>query len=93
MSNWIAKTKSGAVYRYEEGFLRISSEKAGHSSLIRPWVMKAVGHEVFTSNGTLDWGAIAEAENVEKPEIGKRFYVAGKEEWRLSTEILTVGEL
>lgn len=76
-------TESGATYEIIDGLCY----KTDHFGIGYPpfkiWIMKSVGPEIQTLNELLD-----SADS--PPEIGKRMYVAGKDEWWISTKIVNI---
>jgi hypothetical protein len=89
MGKWKATTKSGTVYQYENGFVRIIP-KDGPEYTIKPWVMRASNWLVKIE---LPWIAPNAWDDVHRPIVGSHLYVASRDEWRISTTIVSVEDL
>lgn len=84
-------TVSGTVYVHKEGYVKITSE-GGSPYTIKIWDMKTVDpkHPDFvTSEGRINWEHIRSLAP-SAPVIGKHYYVSGKDDWRISSEVATV---
>lgn len=92
---WRATTRTGTVYTFQHGRVRIETQGIG-SSYFTAWDMK-----VSTRNADdreplgLPWMVGYEDDWVDswKPVVGQHLYVVGKDEWRASTPVVSVEEL
>ena len=81
--NLTVKTASGAVYEIRNGICYKTSSDGYKESPFKVYAMRAVSPEFKSLE------EIYEAER-SKPEVGKLFYVSGRDEWWLSTEVVSV---
>lgn len=87
-----AVTESGTVYEYGSR-LKITSARTG-ITVFTPYVQVAVSREEL--EGIASWAdfhaRMRELEEVDLPVVGKSLYAEGRDEWRLSTPIVSVEE-
>ena len=79
--------ESGSVYTYEHGIVVIHSAQ-GSKYAIKAWEFFAFDPEEYDK-----WDGIFEfMDTVERkePAVGRRVLVFGKDEWRLSTKIVSI---
>lgn len=94
MRPFSAVTESGTHYNFDGSFVHINARdrvtgEGRRGYVIRPWVIKNINPEVMETWERIDWDYIRDLETSE-PEVGKRLYVAGRDDWRLSTIIVSV---
>lgn len=91
MTHWIATTKSGTTYTYKYGRVRINSERTGES-YFTVWTFKTFEfNEISDLNIREALAYFNDAlPNADMPEVGKHIYVAGIDEWRISTRVVEV---
>jgi hypothetical protein len=84
-------TKSGAEYliEYDGGLIQWwhRGEYRG-----RCWGLKLMDPDavsIYADNDTL-WGYIYDLPWAHQPEVGKRLYIAGKRDWRISTPVVSI---
>lgn len=85
-------TISGTIYIHKEGYVKITSSDGGRPYTIKIWDMKTVdpNHPDFaTPEGRVNWDHIRSLPP-SAPVIGKHYYVSGKDDWRISTEVVAV---
>lgn len=90
MSDWRATTISGTVYEYRDGILHIESQR-NRPSVFKPWTFQSARNPV-----RMPWNDNANSprwHTVTRPVVGEQFYAASGEQWRISTEIVTVEDI
>jgi hypothetical protein len=90
MDEWEATTESGTKYRLQAGSVLITPTDAD-PYMIRPWVMQAAVEDEAVL--MVPWIRPQQWMDVTRPVVGRRLYVASKNEWRISTPIATVEDL
>lgn len=95
--SWRATTKAGTVYEFNGHLVKIASRDGEYS--IKPWttwsapsaegLMAPWAYEGWTGYGGAE-GYSGPWYPAERPVVGERFYVSGKDEWRISTPIVSV---
>lgn len=81
-------TESGAVYRITKNRICYKTDHYGHTyPPFKIWVMKSLDPD----NLPFEWSSLNEIPTG-PPEIGKRLYVAGREEWWISTRVVSIEE-
>ena len=89
-NEWEAVTKSGTKYRYQGGRIRIIPVD-GRPHTISPIALRAsVSNEAELM---VPWIRPEQWMDVTRPVIGRRLYVCGTEEWRISTAIVSVEDM
>ena len=76
-------TESGAVYDITDGFCVKTGHDGEVHSPFKVWVLKPFPED------TPDWDAL-QALPTGEPVIGQRMYIAGKDEWCISTKVVSV---
>lgn len=91
MKKFRAVTESGTTYESNGFLIKINSPRDGYYS-IRPGAMRVVSEDEIKGFSRAEELHIyvLDLPPAEVPEVGKRFYVAGRDGWRLSTWIETV---
>jgi hypothetical protein len=93
MDKWKATTESGTTYEMRDGIVKVvPKDGAGYS--IQVWKMQAatkVGDKYHALG--LPWSDPTSWEDSTRPVMGRRMYVQGKDEWRISTPIVSVEDL
>ena len=90
MQNWKATTESGTTYTFDGWSVLIESNRHG-TYRIRPWVMRVSTEPADGPNKIgMPWTDPDHWEDSPVPVVGQHLYVAGKDEWRISTLIETV---
>lgn len=91
MDNWLAITETGAEWRYVGGMLYVQSSRGGFYTF-RPWIMKTIDRDSLPE-GTTVREAIDSGVDSFTPVIGQAIYAGGKDEWRLSTKVVSLEAL
>lgn len=78
-------TESGATYSIENGVCYKTGHDGEKHSPFKVWVTKAIDPNAKT------WDEVYDAP-LGPPEIGKRMYVAGKDDFWLSTVVVSIEE-
>lgn len=91
MKKFNAVTESGTTYDSDGVSVVITSARTG-ISVIYPWIIRAVPEEALKGLGSIAemHEAVRRLPEFDVPKVGQRLYVAGRDEWRLSTHIETV---
>lgn len=91
MKKFKAVTESGTVYDSDGHTIVVISARDGQYP-IRPWTMHVVAEEQLKGLSSVAemHAFVRDLPEAELPEVGKRFYIAGRDDWRLSTWIETV---
>lgn len=91
MKKFKAVTESGTTYQSDGFLIKINSPRDGYYA-IRPWTMRVVSEDEIKdlSSAAELHVYVRDLPPAEVPEVGKRFYVSGRDGWRLSTWIETV---
>ena len=94
MTGFKAVTEHGTVYEFDGNRVKITSDKFG-VSVFGVWIMKAVYHEDIPDGLTYAelHQYIRTLPEVDMAVEGASLYVAGKDEWRLSTIVTEVEEI
>jgi len=90
---WRATTETGTTYEYDGHLVKITSDGGEYS--IKPWLMMSAPQ---TDDLMVPWAYEGWASGEYKspwrsrrePVVGERFYVSGRDEWRISTPIVSV---
>lgn len=90
---WRATTKAGTVYEFNGHLVKITSDGGEYS--IKPWsMMSAPQADDLMVPWAYEGWASGEYNGpwllVQRPVVGERFYVSGRDEWRISTPIVSV---
>lgn len=83
--------ESGSVYEYNNGVVIITPSEGGSPYAIKAWQFFA-----FDPEEVVKWdGLVRFMDSVERknPAVGRRVLVYGKDNWRISTEIVKMEEL
>lgn len=97
---WRATTETGTTYEYDGFLVKISSSRDGDYS-IRPWTTWSApqADDLMVPWGYEGWKGYGKGEGysgpwypAERPVVGERFYVSGRDEWRISTPVVSVEE-
>lgn len=89
MRSWKATTETGTTYTRTRGFVVVDSKRHGKTT-IRLWsIMVALVDEDAVTLGT-PWDNPEQWAVADEPVIGRRLYVSGRDEWRISTPIVSV---
>lgn len=89
--NWKALTESGTLYDLDlrSGWVHIKPSGDGHVTMFRIWDFKNIPNDLLK----LDWEIVRALPVSEVPVVGQRMYVAGKDDWRLSTPVVSIEEV
>jgi hypothetical protein len=79
-------TKTGAVYNIHEGICVKTSSNGDVGLPFKVWQMTSFGDDVLTYREVF---ALPPAMSA---EVGKRMYIAGKDEWWVSTTVTEIEE-
>jgi hypothetical protein len=82
--------ESGSVYTYEHGIVVVDHYE-GSRFAIRAWDFFAFEPEELENWNDLS-KFVSEVER-KKPDVGRRVFVSGKDEWRISTKIKEIEEI
>lgn len=91
MDNWLAITETGAEWRFTHGILHVKSSRGGEY-VFKPWVMKTIDRDSLPK-GTTVREAINSGVDSFTPVIGQAIYAGGRDEWRLSTLVVSLEEI
>jgi len=90
METVIATTKSGAVYSFTGGQVHIKPATPGITQFFSVWDFK-VGTIKGGSHKQAPWFKDSpEWEISDYPQVGYRMYVNGRDEWRISSAVVSV---
>ena len=81
-------TESGAVYEIIGGICCKTGHRGEVYSPFMVWTMKAIDQD----NPPATWEELRTIPDGD-PEIGKRMYVSGKDEWWISTKVVSIEEI
>lgn len=100
---WSAVTQSGTTYTHKDGYIHIQKADANYVQTIKLWSpmlsapetdeldypWKYAGYQLGESQ-RISLKSPNPWHEVERPVIGERLYVNGRDEWRISTAIVSV---
>lgn len=75
-------TESGSEYVFQAG---VCIKNKRHA--FKVWSLKVVDPDTGYT-----WKDVWALPDVEQPEVGKRMYVSGKEDWYLTSPVVSVGD-
>lgn len=95
MDNWKARTESGAEYTLVNGVIYIRGSSAPnfgvYPDVFKPWSLQAATVDEDQEDLAAPWiSREKQWADVKEPVIGRRLYAAGREQWRISTPIVSV---
>lgn len=79
-------TESGTTYTIRNGICRRRGSD-GCESVFKVWVLKALDRDTITT-----WDEVRDAPSYATPVVGKAIYIAGRDEFWLSTNIVSIEE-
>lgn len=86
MRNMRITTESGAVYVLDSGICYKTGHDGEEYSPFKAWFIKALDDDTFT------WDQLRDLPNT-GPVIGKRMYISGKEDWWVSTKVISIADM
>lgn len=88
MKNWIATTQGGTTYQMQDGIVTITPSNEQPPYAIKPWLMQVNAVPVTACD--LPWKNPEDWEDVLYPVVGRHFFIAGRDDRRISTTIVSV---
>lgn len=83
----VIKTETGSVYSIRNG---IYMKNGGNPRKI--WTLKSLDADFQPINFDDLHNELEKTPNVDRPEVGKRMYISGREGWNYSTVVVSVEE-
>ena len=93
MNNFKAVTATGTTYTYNGHTIRVESARSG-TSVFMPWTTAEFSEDDAIASDLGMWAFLKTQPRIgDLPTVGKRMYFGGKDEWKISTVVMSVEAL
>lgn len=93
MTDWIAKTATGSIYKNDGGSLFIRDDDNEDKLVMTEFSLRNIDPRLADSWDSMNWAYIAGLDPNERPEKGKLMFLSCDNTWRFSSLVVEVDTL